>query len=63
MISVEVLARAIAQADFIWELGESGVMACSPEMAGQMFSAYWNCDDIKIKFRYIAECVNAELRQ
>lgn len=56
------LARAIAQADFIWQLGEDGVMACSPDLAGQMFDAAWNEGAAKAKFTHIAQCVAAFLK-
>jgi len=52
------LAKIIAQADFIWELGESGVMACNPELAGKMFDEAWEANGPqKQKFTHIAQVV------
>ena len=55
------LARTIAQADFIWDLGEQGVMACSPELAGKMFDDAWKDakSSIRQKFLHLAQVVIA----
>lgn len=59
----EKMARAIAQADFIWNLGEQGVMACSPELAGKMFDDAWvdAKSPTREKFLHIAQVVHAAL--
>jgi hypothetical protein len=59
----EALARIIAQADFIWGLGEQGVMACSPELAGKAFDEAWRdaSSSTRQKFQHIAEVVAARL--
>jgi len=55
------LARVIAQADFIWDLGEQGVMACSPELAGTAFEGAWRDakSSTRQKFLHIAQVVIA----
>jgi hypothetical protein len=56
------LARDIAEADFIWDFGESGVMAYSPELAGKMFDDAWK-DAMSVtrqKFAHIAQVLVAK---
>jgi hypothetical protein len=59
----EQLARTIAYADFIWDLGEQGVLACSPEIAGRMFDDAWAdaTSSTRQKFLHIAQVVQAAL--
>lgn len=60
---VDGLARTIAQADFIWGLGEQGVMACAPDIAGKMFDESWAdaTSATRQKFLHIAQVVRASL--
>lgn len=59
----EELARTIAQADFIWGLGEQGVTACAPDLAGKMFDEAWAdaTSATRQKFLHIAQVVRASL--
>jgi hypothetical protein len=47
------LALIIAQADFIWELGEQGTMACSPELAGKAFDEAWKDAKSSTRQKYL----------
>jgi len=55
------LARVIAQADFIWQMGEDGVMACNPKLAGDAFDEAWKdaTSSTRLKFVHLAQCVLA----
>lgn len=62
MIDQDKLAHTIAKADFIWMLGETGVMAASPELIDSMFEPFWAADEkIKRRYGYVAEAVAREL--
>lgn len=57
-LSLEKLAHIIAQADFIWELGETGVMAYSPDIVSLQFNKAYN-NSKKQKYLHIAQAVSA----
>lgn len=56
-MDIQTLARTIAQADFIWELGEHGFMAASPGFVAQQFDPQWERAEVQNKYRYVAEVV------
>ena len=56
------LAKKLAWADYLWELGETGVMAIAPEIARQDFERQWSMKErIREKWSYVADAAARRL--
>lgn len=57
MTPVELLAKQLAKLDLIWQIGEDGVVAVSPEMIDPLFERLWGDVGNREKFLYMAEAL------
>lgn len=60
-MSEEELAKALCTADAIWNAGEAGVMAASPEIVESVVESLWKVDSAQRRYRYLAQAVMREM--
>lgn len=58
---VMVWARILAQANFGFSIGETGLMAISPENFSELFEAYFRGEKVQQRYRHLGQTVMREL--